>query len=169
MSKAIYPGSFDPITNGHLDVLNKALKVFDEVIILVADNPKKKSRFSVSNRVSMIKDAIKGMKGVSVDSTSGLTVEYAKKVKVMNLVRGLRNATDYAYEVSLSKAYHELDKNITMTFFLSSEENADVSSSKIEELFLKGKDIKKFVPKSVVEMYKKRWPLVSSFYIQFFT
>lgn len=156
MKKAIYPGSFDPITNGHIDVLKKALNVFDEVIVLVAENPNKKSRFSTNDRVEMIKKATKNIKGVKVDYTDGLTVDYANKVGTKNLIRGLRNSTDYNYESALSKEYRKLDPTIVMCFFMASEESESISSSKIEELYHSKKDIKNLVPDSVVEMYKKR-------------
>lgn len=156
MEKAVYPGSFDPITNGHLDVLKKALEVFDEVIVLVADNPNKKSRFSKDDRIKMIKESTKDFENVVVDSTTGLTVEYAKKVGAKTLIRGLRNETDYKYESELYKEYQKIDPTINMCFFMANESSVGISSSKIEELFSQNKPIDKFVPESVVKMYKKR-------------
>lgn len=155
MKKAIYPGSFDPITNGHIDILNRALKVFDEVIILVADNQQKKSRFTVEERVSMIKDATKHLKGVTVESTHGLTVAYAKKVGASHLIRGLRAVTDFEYEFSLASANRFIDNSIDMVFFMASSEYSYISSSAIDDMYKAHVDISKLVPESVVKMYKK--------------
>lgn len=156
MKKAIYPGSFDPITNGHLDILKRSLEVFDEVIVLVAENQDKKSRFTVEERVSMIQDAIKGLKGASVDCTPGLTVEYARKVGAKHLIRGLRAVTDFEYEFSLAAANHFIDKGIDMVFFMANQENSFISSSTINEMHKSNVDISKLVPESVVKMYKKK-------------
>lgn len=157
MNRAVYPGSFDPITNGHLDILERALKVFDEVIVLVADNPNKKSRFSVEDRVKMIKEATKGMKGVKVDSTSGLTVDYANKVNTKHLVRGLRTVTDFQYEYKLADEYHKKDPSIDLVFFMADEKHSHISSSKVDELAKANNKIEKLVPKSVLKMYEKKW------------
>ncbi len=156
MKKAIYPGSFDPITNGHLDILKRALKVFDEVIVLVASNPNKKSRFSASERVEMVSEAVKGFKGVSVDSTNELTVEYAKKHGASHLIRGLRAVTDFEYEFSLSATNEFIDNSIDMVFFMSHSETNFISSSSVDELYRNGVDISKLVPPSVMKMYKSK-------------
>ncbi len=156
MKKAVYPGSFDPITNGHLDILQRALEVFDEVIVLVADNQDKKSRFSVEDRVSMIKDATKGLKGVKVDSTHGLTVEYAKKVGAKHLIRGLRAVTDFEYEFSLAEANKYIDSSIDMVFFMANSEYSFISSSVIDSMAKSKVDIRHLVPKSVVKKYQKK-------------
>ena len=156
MKRAIYPGSFDPITNGHLDVLKRALEVFDEVIVLVADNPNKKSKFSASERVEMIKEAVKGLKGVSVDSYSGITVEYAKAHNAKCLIRGLRAVTDFEYEFKLSATNNYIDKDIDMVFFMSHNETSFISSSTIDEMERSGVDISHLVPPSVVEAYKRK-------------
>ena len=156
MKKAIYPGSFDPITNGHIDILKRALKVFDEVIVLVADNQNKKSRFSVNERVEMISDALKEYKNVKVDSTDGLTVAYAKKVGATHLIRGLRAVTDFEYEFSLAAANHFIDQTIDVVFFMASSEYSFISSSMIDNLYSEHVDISKLVPKSVIDMYKKK-------------
>ncbi len=156
MKRAIYPGSFDPITNGHLDVLKRALKVFDEIIILVAVNPNKKSKFSATERVEMIKEATKDLKGVSVDSTEGLSVQYAKEHGASCLIRGLRAVTDFEYEFSLSASNEFIDDSIDMVFFMSHAETSFISSSSIDELFNKGVDISKLVPSSVLKMYQKK-------------
>ena len=156
MKRAIYPGSFDPITNGHLDVLKRALKVFDEIIVLVAVNPNKKSKFSAAERVEMIKDATKDLKGVSVDSTEGLSVQYAKEHGASCLIRGLRAVTDFEYEFSLSASNEFIDDSIDMVFFMSHAETSFISSSSIDELFNKGVDISKLVPSSVLKMYQKK-------------
>ena len=157
MAKAIYPGSFDPITNGHLDVLKRALKVFDEIIVLVAVNPNKKSKFTSNERMEMIKEATKDLKGVTVDSTEGLSVNYAKEHGATCLIRGLRAVTDFEYEFSLSATNEFIDSSIDMVFFMSHAETSFISSSSIDELYSKGIDISNLVPESVVKMYKKKY------------
>ena len=156
MKIEVYPGSFDPITNGHLDVLFRASKVFDKVIVLVADNSEKKYVFSTSERVKMIKEAIKEFDNVSVDSTSGLTVKYARDVGACCLIRGLRAVTDFEYELKLAAANRFVDKNIDEVFFMASAEHSFISSSMVNELYSSGIDISKLVPSSVLEMYKNK-------------
>lgn len=156
MKRAVYPGSFNPITNGHLDVLKRALKVFDEVIVLVAINPNKASKFTIEERIQMIKEATEGLKGVKVDSTSGLSVTYAKEHGATCLIRGLRAVTDFEYEFSLSASNEFIDDSIDMIFFMSHAETSFISSSSIDELYRSGIDISSLVPQSVVEMYKRK-------------
>lgn len=152
---AIYPGSFDPITNGHLDIINRASKLFDEVIILVAYNKEKKARFSAEDRVSMIKESISKFKNVSVDSYSGLTMEYAKNKGAIALIRGIRVVSDFEYEWQLAAANEYVDPNIEMVFLMSHQETTFISSSTIDELYFNGVDISPLVPKVVLEFYKK--------------
>ena len=154
MKVAIYPGSFDPITNGHLDVLKRSLEVFDKVIVLVAINPDKSSRFSPAERVEMIKEAVKDLKNVEVDSTTGLTVEYAKKHGANHLIRGLRAVTDFEYEFQLAVANEFADSDIDMVFFMARGETTYITSSMIMELNKNGVDVSTLVPNSVLKRLK---------------
>lgn len=158
MKIAVYPGSFDPITNGHIDVLKRALNVFDKVIVLVADNPNKKSKFTTQEKVTMIKEAIEELhlEGASVDSYSGLSVEYAKKHGAACLIRGLRAVTDFEYEFKLSAANHYIDSSIDEIFFMSHAETSFISSSVVDELYSSGVDISSLVPNSVIKMFKNK-------------
>lgn len=156
MKIAVYPGSFDPITNGHLDILKRALKVFDKVIVLVADNADKHYVFTVKERVEMIKEAVKGLKNVEVDYTDGLTVNYAKKVGASCLIRGLRAVTDFEYEFKMSAANEFIDPSIDEVFFMSHAETSFISSSTVNELYKSGVDISKLVPPSVIKAYKNK-------------
>ena len=153
MKIAIYPGSFDPITNGHLDVLYRACKIFDKVIVLVADNPKKKSRFSSQERVEMIKEAVNNPNDV-VDSYSGLTVEYAKSHGATHLIRGLRAVTDFEYEFQLASANDFVDSNIDTVFLMSKNDKSFINSSMIMELHEAGVDVSSLVPESVNKRLK---------------
>ena len=155
MKIAVYPGSFDPVTNGHLDILSRAIKVFDKVIILVAVNPNKHFNFSTQERVEMIKDAVKDYKNVEVDSFDGLTVEYAKKHQATHLIRGLRAVTDFEYEFQLASANGYADPNIDMVFFMSRGDKSFISSSAIMQLASNGVDVKELVPSSVYQKLKK--------------
>ena len=152
MKVAIYPGSFDPITNGHLDVLNRALKIFDKVIVLVAVNPKKKSRFSPEERVQMIKEAVDG--NVEVEAFAGLTVEYAKAHGATHLIRGLRAVTDFEYEFQLASANDFVDSNIDTVFLMSKNDKSFINSSMIMELHEAGVDVSSLVPESVNKRLK---------------
>ena len=154
MKVGIYPGSFDPITNGHLDVLKRSLEVFDKVIVLVAVNPDKSSRFSPEERVAMIKEATANMKNVEVDYTTGLTVDYARKHGAKHLIRGLRAVTDFEYEFQLAVANEFADNEIDMIFFMSRGETNYITSSMIMELYKNGVDITTLVPNSVLKRLK---------------
>ena len=154
MKVAIYPGSFDPITNGHLEILKRALNIFDKVIVLVAVNDAKKSRFSVEERVAMIKEAVEGDPRVEVDSYNGLTVEYAKEHDAQHLIRGLRAVTDFEYEFSLASANDFIDSSIDTVFLMSKAEKSFINSSMIMELHHSGVDVSSLVPASVIKRLK---------------
>ena len=153
MKVAIYPGSFDPITNGHLEILKRALNIFDKVIMLVAVNPNKKTRFSAEERVAMIKEAVNDER-VEVDSSTGLTVEYAKKHGAIHLIRGLRAVTDFEYEFSLASANDFIDSSIDTVFLMSKAEKSFINSSMIMELYQSGVDVSELVPPSVLKRLK---------------
>lgn len=154
MKVAIYPGSFDPITNGHLEILKRALNIFDKVIVLVAVNDQKKSRFSTEDRVAMIKEAVEGDPRVEVDSFNGLTVEYAKEHGAQHLIRGLRAVTDFEYEFSLASANDFIDSSIDTVFLMSKAEKSFINSSMIMELHRSGVDVSSLVPPSVIKRLK---------------
>ena len=153
MKVAVYPGSFDPITNGHLEILKRALNIFDKVIMLVAVNPDKKTRFNVEDRVNMIKEAINDER-VIVDSYNGLTVDYAKKHGASHLIRGLRAVTDFEYEFSLASANDFIDSSVDTIFLMSKAEKSFINSSMIMELYQKGIDVSSLVPPSVIKRLK---------------
>lgn len=154
MKTAIYPGSFDPITNGHIDILKRALDIFDKVIVLVAVNPNKKSRFSPEERMEMISEALENDPRVEVDCYDGLTVEYAKTRGAMHLIRGLRAVTDFEYEFQLATANDFIDSSIDTVFLMSKNDKSFINSSMIMELYEKGKDVSDLVPFSVYRRLK---------------
>ncbi len=152
---AVYPGSFDPITNGHIGILKRSLQVFDEVILLLAVNPNKKSRFSVEERLVMMKEATKELPNVKVDYDSGLVVNYCEKIGAKHIIRGLRAVTDFEYEFQLAAANEFANPNIDMIFFMARKEETFISSSAVNELETNGVDISQLVPPIVLKYYKK--------------
>ncbi len=153
----VYPGSFDPITNGHLDIIKRATKLFDEVIVLIAYNSlKTNNRFSVKEREEMVKDAIKNLKNVRCESYDGLTINFAKMNNAKFLIRGLRVVSDFDYEWSLAASNEFIDHDIEMVFLMAKKENTFISSSNIIELSSMGVDVSKLVPKKVNEYLIKK-------------
>ena len=150
MKIAVYPGSFDPITNGHIDILKRALDIFDKVIVLIAINPDKKGRFSPEERKEMIEEAIDDPR-VDVDAYQGLTVEYARSRGATHLIRGLRAVTDFEYEFQLAKANDYIDSNIDTIFLMSKTNMSFITSSMIMELNDSGIDVSGLVPESVMK------------------
>ena len=156
MRVIVYPGSFDPITNGHIEIAKEALNSFDKVVMLVADNDTKKARFTTEERFEMVKEAVEGIKGIEVYMTHGLTVEFAKKIGTHYLLRGIRDDVDMSYENRYAELTHQLDKNIKFIYIKASDEFKGISSTKIDMMARSGKDISKFVPKSVEKRYQKK-------------
>ncbi len=153
---AIYPGTFDPITNGHLDVIKRASKIFDKLIVSVAINLSKKPMFSTIERVEMIKEAVKEITNVSVDTFSGLLIDYCKENKAFILIRGLRAISDFENEFQMALMNRKLDKNIETVFLMPSEEFTYLSSSLIKELALLNGDISNFVSGFVNKKIKEK-------------
>ena len=149
MSIAIYPGSFDPITNGHLDILKSGAEIFDRVIIAVSYNINKQGFLPIDTRIELIKESVKDIPNVEVDSFQGLTVEYAKKRNATVLLRGLRTSFDFEYEMQLSQTNHALDNNIKTVFLITKPEYNFISSSCVREILLNNCDINGFVPNVV--------------------
>lgn len=152
---AIYPGSFDPITNGHIDIVKRALEIFDKIIIVIAVNPEKTSTFSLEERKEMIRESLKDLPQVSVDSTDGLTVHYAQKVGAAAMIRGLRAATDFEYEFQINNANRFIDKKIESVFFMAKHEFMFIASSTIKAMVKGGIDVSKLVPPAVYHKLQK--------------
>ncbi len=152
---AVYPGSFDPPTNGHLSVLQRAAGLFDEVVFLLAVNPEKKSRYNVEERLEMMRESASFLPNVRVDFTSGLTVDYCESIGAHHLIRGLRAVTDYEYEFQLAAANEFANPSVDMVFFMARKEETFISSSTVDELFRNGVDVSPLVPSAVLRRMRK--------------
>ena len=156
MKKAIYPGSFDPVTFGHLDIIGRAADIFDEVIVAVLSNGAKSPLFSLSERVNILNEVLKDMPNVSVCSSEGLLVDVAKENGAKVIVRGLRAVTDFDYELQIAQTNNVLYSEVDTVFFTTSLKYAYLSSSTVKEVASYGGDISKFVPPLVEKMtYEK--------------
>ena len=156
MTIAIYPGSFDPITNGHLDILKSGSEIFDKVIIAVSYNINKKGFLSVDERVGLIQKSVFHLKNVEVDAFEGLTVEYAKKKNADVLLRGLRTSFDFEYELQLSQTNNALNKDLKTVFLITKPEYNFISSSMVREILANNGDISNFVPAEVNDYLKTK-------------
>ena len=149
MKKAVFPGSFDPITLGHCEIIEKACKIFDEVIVSVGNNSDKNYKFSLDKRLKFISDEFINNPKVFVEKYEGLTVDFCKNKNVKHIVRGLRNPADFEFEKKIALFNNSLE-NIETIFFLTSPNNAFISSSMVREIMDNGGNFKKFVPNSVL-------------------
>jgi pantetheine-phosphate adenylyltransferase len=153
---AIYPASFDPITNGHLDLVERALRLFDELIVAVAVNVEKKGLFSVDERLEMIRAALAGHPGVHVDAFDGLLVDYARSKNARVLIRGLRALSDFEYEFEMALMNAHLDPHLETVFLMTSSKWFYVSASRVRELVTFGTDVSEFVPPLVHQRLQER-------------
>ena len=153
---AIYPGSFDPVTYGHLDIIKRALKIFDKVIVAVAHNAEKEPLFDVKERVSMLKRSLKGIKRVEVDDFRGLIVDYVRRKKSTVVIRGLRMISDFEYEFQMALTNRKLCKEVETIFMMPSESYSYLSSKLIKEAASLGADLKYFVPSFIEKGLKEK-------------
>jgi pantetheine-phosphate adenylyltransferase len=155
---AIYPGSFDPVTYGHLDLIKRAAKIFDKVIVAVVreKGTTKQMLFSSEERVEMIRQAAKGLKGVTIELFDGLVTEYARKKKVNVLIRGLRMISDFEYELQMALTNRRLDEKVETVFLMPSEGYSFLSSTLIKEAASLGADVSSFVPEFVAKRLRER-------------
>jgi len=151
MIKAIYPGSFDPITNGHIDVIKRANKIFDKVIIAVSQNINKKSFLSEEEKIEAINLSIKNLNNIEVMAFDSLLVDFAKANNAQIILRGLRAVSDFEYEFQLAGMNKHLDKNIETFFLTPAEEFANISSSLVREILQLGGNIRPFIPKEAAD------------------
>lgn len=153
---AVYPGSFDPITNGHVDIIERSLAVFDEVIIVVASSVRKNNFLDVEERVELIRKVFKGKKAVRVDSWDGLIMDYCKKVDAKAVIRGLRAASDFEYEFMMAAMNKKINSRVETFFMMTGQDLFFISSTMIKELHHFGGDISPYVPKQVIKFIKTR-------------
>lgn len=151
MKRVIYPGTFDPITLGHIDVIQRAAGLFDEVVVTVARNPSKSPLFTVSERLEMMKESLKKFPNVIVDSFSGLIVEHAKQVGAMGIIRGLRAVSDFEYEFQMALMNRKLDEDLVTIFLMPHEKYTYLNSTIVRNLSQFEADINEFVPPVVVK------------------
>jgi len=158
--RAIYPGSFDPITNGHIDIIQRSLRLFDEIVIVVAMNLRKRSSknawFSLQERVDLVEEVFKGEKRVKVDVCDGLIMDYARKHKVQAVLRGLRAASDFESEFMMAAINKELNDDVETVFMMTGKNLFFVSSTVLKEVAAFGGSIKPYVPKAVWQAVKTK-------------
>ena len=157
MTRAIYPGSFDPVTFGHLDVISRASQVVDHLIVGVLNNSAKSPLFSVEERVTMLKKATEQLSNVEVRAFSGLSVDFATECGATVIVRGLRAVTDFEYELQMSQTNRKIAPEVDTVFFTTSLQYAYLSSSTVKEIAKFGGDISQFVPEFVAAEVKEKF------------
>ena len=156
MVKAVFPGTFDPVTNGHVDMARRAAKLFDPMVVAVYDIPLKRLMFSLDERVAMLRRALRDAPHVEVRPYSGLTVNFAKEIGAAVIVRGLRIGADFEYEREMALMNQKIGPDIEVVCLISSQDNQYVSSSRVKEIASLGGDIKAFVPQHVAEAIRKK-------------
>ena len=159
MSKkiAVYPGTFDPVTVGHLDLLARAEQIFDEVIIAISENPRKNPLFTTGERIALLEEAVKDRPHLTVTSFDDLLVNFMAENKVKFVIRGLRAVSDFEYEFQLASANRRLDHNVETIFLTPTEQNYFVSSSLVREITYYKGDVSSFVPKHVEQALRQKW------------
>ena len=156
MHIAVYPGSFDPLTNGHLDIITRGTRLFDRVLVAVLENEGKSPLFSVAERMELITTCTRGIRGVEVHSFSGLLVDFMRRVKANVVVRGIRAVSDYEYELQMALMNRELSAEVETIFMLPAVEYTYVSSRLVKEVFRLGGDVARLVPPPVLESLRSR-------------
>ncbi|PIV66293.1 MAG: pantetheine-phosphate adenylyltransferase [Nitrospirae bacterium CG01_land_8_20_14_3_00_44_22] len=154
---AIYPGTFDPITNGHIDLVQRGLRIFDKVIIAITTAQKKQPLFTADERIDLIKNALKGFKNVSVDSFNGLLIEYAKSKNGTTVIRGLRAVSDFEYEFQMALMNRRLAVAIETVFMMPSEEYSFLTSTIVKEVASFGGSVKGLVPEAVEKALRRKF------------
>ena len=154
--KAIYPGTFDPVTYGHIDLIKRAQEVFSEVVVAVAHNPQKKPLFSVKERVEMLKESTGDLRGIVIDDFKGLVIDYAIKQKARVIIRGLRMISDFEYEFQMALTNRKLNSRIETIFLMPHESYSYISSKLLKEAASLGADLSSFVPAFVEKAMKKK-------------
>jgi len=148
---AVYPGTFDPVTNGHINIIQRAIKLFDKIIVAVALNPRKNPMFSIEQRVDFIDQGLKGLKNVEVLPFSNLLIEFAQSKKVSVIIKGLRAVSDFEYELQMGLMNRNLDEKMETLFMIPSQEFSFLSSNFVKEIARHGGDVHKLVPRSVAK------------------
>jgi len=156
MRKAIYPGSFDPITYGHMDVVSRAMRVFDELHISVIENPSKKSLFSIEERIELIQQVFHDKPGVVVEGFKGLLIDFAKKKNIFTVVRGLRAVSDFDYEFQMALTNRHLCSDFETVFFMTDEKYSYLSSSLVKQVASFNGDVQSFVPDQVIKAMQRK-------------
>lgn len=157
MKVAIFPGSFDPLTNGHLNIIKRASLLFDELVVAVAINTSKSALFSTEEKVRLVRNAVSDLPNVRVIPTKGLTIDLFKQLEATTLVRGLRDEADYRYERQIAEMNHQLDHAVETIFLMANPRNTYVASSIIKEIAKMGGDVSSFVPANVVQPLKDKF------------
>jgi pantetheine-phosphate adenylyltransferase len=157
MSIAVYPGSFDPITNGHIDLIERARRIFDKLIVAVAENPGKEPLFTIEERIDMVKKTTENFENVVVDQISGLTVDYVREHGASVIIRGLRAISDFEYELQMALMNRKLDNEIETIFLMPNLQYSYVKSSHIKELAKLGGCLEGLVPDLVIQELKKKF------------
>jgi pantetheine-phosphate adenylyltransferase len=156
MRRAIYPGSFDPVTNGHLDVIERARKLFDTVVVAVAHNDQKQPLFSLEERLGFLRKVAGSLKGVEIAPLDGLLVEFATQQNAHAVVRGLRAVSDFEFEFQMALMNRKLEADVETIFLMPKEEYTYLSSRIVKEIARLGGDVRKFVPSCVVESFAQK-------------